>query len=635
MKHWIVFGVAMLACANPPASAAIRAVFVGVDRYAYSQTNVETAEFKDLRGAVADTQHIKAAFRSAYGLDLDVPDAGQCQSANSVSITLTDACATRAAILKALDEQIKASSRGDTLVFYFAGHGSQVYDDQVFDQASEHNDTIMPTDARKPGASEPTDILDRELRDIIDRATSADVNVVTIFDSCNSGTATRGDIADGEGRSAPPLRVKSVRPAARSRGLGRGGGYRVHFAAAADGEVAREVGGAGVRSGVFTSALAQTLAAMPDASFADMAAEVRLKVNEGGHSLQTPQAEGELQATLGGKSRPVPLYEARPANGAVLLEGGGQLTGVTRGSTYALFASTTEARKDGAKPLATARVTEVAAASATLALDGPTTAALPSRLVARETAHVFGETTLLVRNEARVPAERDLVGKAIAASSVARIGEPAQLVVAKRADAFHLFTRDGTEVASLGSVRTPDFEPKLLEALQKVAHVQTLLALRTDPSTAKVRFCIANGDYDIYKCPSPATPVLAVNQALKISVINDSSAARYIYVFGIDEQYNVAVMLPPNGGRDPAVAPGRPLQDSSGTVTDPGLYRFVTVATDAPINAAALEQRGTRDPAGCRTALEQLLCNAAAGTRDPSVPRVGQWTAIVVSAIAK
>jgi hypothetical protein len=634
MKHWIVPGLAMLTCASAPANAAIRAVFVGVDRYAYSQTNVETAEFKDLRGAVADTQHIKAAFRAAYGLDLDVPVAGQCQSANAASITLTDACATRAAVLKALDDQIKASSRGDTLIFYFAGHGSQVYDDQVFDQASEHNDTIMPTDARKPGASEPTDILDREIRDIIDRATATDVNVVTIFDSCNSGTATRGNIADGEGRSAPPLRVASVRPATRSRSMGRGGGYRVHFAAAADGEVAREVGGAGVRSGVFTSALAQTLAAMPSASFADMAAEVRLKVNEGGHSLQTPQAEGELQATLGGKSRPVPLYEARPANGAVLLEGGGQLTGVTKGSTYALFASTTEARKDGAKPLATARVTDVAAASATLALDGPGTATLPARLVARETAHVFGETTLLVRNEARAPAERDLVGKAIAASSVARIGEPAQLVIAKQADEFHLFTRDGTDVASLGSVRKPDFEPRLLEALQKVAHVQTLLALRTDPSTARVRFCIANGDYDVYKCPSP-TPNLAINQALKISVINDSSAARYIYVFGIDEQYNVAVMLPPNGGRDPAVAPGRPLQDSSGTVTDPGLYRFVTVATDAPINAAALEQRGTRDPAGCRTALEQLLCNAAAGTRDPSVPSVGEWTAIVVSAIAK
>jgi hypothetical protein len=57
----------------------------------------------------------------------------------------------------------------------------------------------------------------------------------------------------------------------------------------------------------------------------------------------------------------------------------------------------------------------------------------------------------------------------------------------------------------------------------------------------------------------------------------------------------------------------------------------VTIATDAPINAAALQQDGTgvRDPAACTSPLERLLCAASAGTRDPSVPRVGAWTATV------
>jgi hypothetical protein len=635
VKQWVVSALALLSCASGSADAAIRAVFVGVDSYLYSQTNVESADFKDLRGAVADSRHIKAALRTAYGLDLDVPKPGQCKSANGVSITLTDNCATRAAVLEALEGQIQASSRGDTVLFYFAGHGSQVFDDQEFDQASENNGTIMPTDARKPGAQVPTDIFDREIRDVIDRASAADVNVVTMFDSCHSGTATRGDVVDGEGRSAPPLRVAKLPPATRSRGVAQGNGYRVHLAAAADGEIAKEVGLDGARSGVFTTALAQTLVAMPHASFADIAAEVRVKVLESGHSRQTPQAEGELQASLGGNSRRVPLYDARPKNGAVVLDGGGRLTGVTVGSTYALFASTTEAMKDGTAPLATARVTDVAAASATLALDGPSASVLPSRLVARETAHVFGETAVLVRNSVTVPAERDLVGKAIAASSAARIGEPAQLVIVKGADEFQLLTLDGTVVASLGGVRESGFEPRLLEALRKVAHVQTLLALRTDPSTAQVRFCIANAEYDPFRCPSPAFPELSVDKALKITVFNDAGAARYVYVFGIDERYNVAVLLPPNGGRDPALVPGRPQSDSGATVTEPGLYRFVTVATDEPINATALEQRGTRDPSGCRTALERLLCNAATGTRDPSVPRVGQWTAIVSSAIAR
>jgi hypothetical protein len=66
----------------------------------------------------------------------------------------------------------------------------------------------------------------------------------------------------------------------------------------------------------------------------------------------------------------------------------------------------------------------------------------------------------------------------------------------------------------------------------------------------------------------------------------------------------------------------------------PGRYRFVTIATDTPIDAAALEQdgAGARDPAACRSALERLLCAAATGTRDPSAPRVGSWTATVSTA---
>ena len=138
---------------TPAAAPAIRAVFVGIDKYRYSETNVPGAGFKDLRGAVGDAGRIKAALRTAYRLDLDTPAAGQCKSANAVSTTLTDDCADREAIMAALDRQIAASTPGDTLLFYYAGHGSQFIDDQAFDQASGYNDTILPTDAREPGAT--------------------------------------------------------------------------------------------------------------------------------------------------------------------------------------------------------------------------------------------------------------------------------------------------------------------------------------------------------------------------------------------------------------------------------------------------------------------------------------------------
>ena len=56
------------------------------------------------------------------------------------------------------------------------------------------------------------DILDNELRILIDSARARGINVVTIFDSCNSGTATRDPTFDSgmiRNRGAPALRVKN------------------------------------------------------------------------------------------------------------------------------------------------------------------------------------------------------------------------------------------------------------------------------------------------------------------------------------------------------------------------------------------------------------------------------------------
>lgn len=624
----------------PPAASAIRAVFVGVDQYRYSSARVPGAGFNDLHGAVGDVGRIKAALHTAYGLDLDAPSAGKCRSGNAVSLTLTDDCADRASILAALDQQIKAGTAGSTLIFYFAGHGSQFIDDQNFDQASGYNDTILPTDARKPGAPSASDILDRELYAIINRATAANINVVTIFDSCNSGTATR-DFAGGESRGAPPLHVKKgERPPVPFAGAASGPGYRVHFAAAADGEEAQEVGSVGVRAGVFTAALASTLVELPNASFADIAAEARLRVEELGHPLQHPQAEGSLQASLGGADVRVATLDATPGDPVTLA--GGQLSGVTEGSTYALFGSTSDALRQGAQPLATGRVAAVEASRATLALDAAPQHPLPARLVARETAHAFGQRVLWVRDRARSIAGRALVDHAVATLPFARLGEPAQLSIGSTSadDAeVDLYADDGSRIGGLGNPRDPGFVATLLNALQKVARVQALLGLRTDPKTADVQFCIATGQYDVYSCPGGGASgaVLKLDRPAQITAVNKSDQKRFVYVFGIDANYSVTLLLPPDGGVDVALGAHQPLQRGDIAPNSAGQYRFVTIATDAPINAAALEQdgAGTRDLAGCVTALERALCSAATGARDVSAPRVGAWTATVSTAVVQ
>ena len=136
-----------------PDTRRIHALIVGIDRYRHSDARQPGAVFSDLRGAVGDAQRFKQALAELYGVNVDVPTEGACDSSNDLTTTLTDDCATRARILKALEQRIETLSPGDTLLFYFAGHGSRYRDDEVRDQDTGYNGTIMPTDARNPDGS--------------------------------------------------------------------------------------------------------------------------------------------------------------------------------------------------------------------------------------------------------------------------------------------------------------------------------------------------------------------------------------------------------------------------------------------------------------------------------------------------
>jgi|694.fasta_scaffold36332_3 hypothetical protein len=623
----------------------VRALFVAVDKYQFSKTHVPSAKFKDLRGAVRDAGLIKDALRGAYGFELDRigPDGG-CRSSNELSTTLTDACATRAAILAGIDELVDRSTSGDTILFYFAGHGGRIVDSLEQDQASGSNSTILPHDARDPEAPTRGDILDRELRDRIDRASARGVNVVTIFDSCHSGTATRADPGIGEPRFAPELKMdrgdRTHKRSAIPWWSGGGRGYRVHLAAARDDEEAREVpvgpDAEGARAGVFTTALAATLLAMPDATFDDIMVETRRAVESGGQSRQHPQAEGALDTRLRGGGVRAVLYAAEPTpEGATLAAG--SLSGVTQGSVFALFADSTTATAPEASPITNGVVRSVEASVASLGIDSATVTPLPTRLVARKTLHAFGDIDLRIRNAVPRNAGGTAVDAALAAlAPLARIADPPQLLVSRHGKGVALKTADAEPIADLGDPREPTFPSLLADAVRKYAHVQALLGLRSDPASSAATFCIDHDlDYDLLSCPPPegrGPRTLTVDRKAKLSLVNTdrARAPRHLYLFGIDPSLGVTVLWPTGGGVDPPLPWKRAVQRTIAANTA-GRYRFVTIATDAPINAAALQQDGTgvRDPAACTSPLERLLCAASAGTRDPSVPRVGAWTATV------
>ncbi|WP_353200479.1 caspase family protein [Sandarakinorhabdus sp.] len=625
------FGILLAALAAPvSASAAVRAVFVGIDNYQFSRSaGVASAGFDDLSGAVGDTLRIKATLARVYGLALDAPSPGGCRSGNATSITLTNTCATKAAILQAWNSAIAASQPGDTLILYFAGHGSRFIDDRALDQASRYNSTLMATNARQPGAVANADILDHEVRAVIDRATAKGVRVVTWFDSCNSGTASR----DGQSasRTAPDLRVSGLRPIAQPAQYGTYGAYRVHLGAAGDGQDAKEVGSVGARAGVFTTALASALQAMPRASFADIAASVVKEVTQQTRGRQVPHAEGALRAALDGPEIKVATFDV-VRDGNQLILAGGALVGITPGSRFALYPGTSAAlRVGGDAPLLRARIVQVAPGMAVLAPEGPLPAGLPGRMVAREEMHGFGalKLGLAVADPAALAAVRRLGFVAVdARGPFALVAGPAGM---------ELRGRGGTALATLPPATAAEFGVRLASALEKIARVEAWLnVVRPRPG---VGLCVLNGNratFDPAYCPPPpGRRTLKLEQPALVSIINESDAPRHGYVFAVGQKYDVTLVLPGFGAREPALAPGQalPIPDGQDIVPDEtGPLRFVAIASDVPLNATVLEQSSTDmvDTTACLSAVARAFCLGADGARGGGGGRVNNWSAAVI-----
>ena len=178
--------------ANP--SPSVRALFVGIDHYSYSHDHDATADptFTDLPGAVAQRDLFMRGLWDRKYLKFDkdpatAAGAGRCEAADSVSITLTDACATRTSIVKALDALIRASAPGDGVLFYFAGQGSQ-----HLSAAGYPAGRIMPSDARRPAAPDHPDIGDADVKAEIDLAAARGVKLFPIFDLSSSALEAFG-----------------------------------------------------------------------------------------------------------------------------------------------------------------------------------------------------------------------------------------------------------------------------------------------------------------------------------------------------------------------------------------------------------------------------------------------------------
>ncbi|MFH1076581.1 MAG: caspase family protein [Pseudomonadota bacterium] len=146
-----------------------KALLVGINDYA-----PVGAGGPDLRGCVNDVRDV-ANTLSVLGIVPAAPGTMQI---------LTDARATRAAILNGFKWLIKGAKKGDVLVFHYSGHGSQVADVSG-DELDRKDETICPHDYATAGM-----IKDDDFRALL-AGLPEGVNLDIILDSCHSGTGTR------------------------------------------------------------------------------------------------------------------------------------------------------------------------------------------------------------------------------------------------------------------------------------------------------------------------------------------------------------------------------------------------------------------------------------------------------------
>ena len=180
-----------------PVHAAKRALVIGIDDYKHSK-------IPDLGGCVGDGNAMVKILKDHLGFT------------DSEIKYLINSQATRAGILNALDKWVvDGTDVGDKILIYYAGHGYFTEDDNG-DEKDEKNpmgETLCPHDTDpdllKDRTKKGNMITDDEIGERLARLKGR--QVILIFDSCHSGTATRG----GMGKELP---VRSLSFAPRKEG---------------------------------------------------------------------------------------------------------------------------------------------------------------------------------------------------------------------------------------------------------------------------------------------------------------------------------------------------------------------------------------------------------------------------------
>ncbi len=352
----LLFSAALCLAALPALARENHALLIGVNEYQ------NLAERWWLRGPSNDVALVAEYLKT----EAPVPFAAGNVTVLSDGI---DGAAepTLAAIRAAFADLTARVEPGDFVYLHFSGHGTQA---PALDPATELDgldELFLPMDigpwSNQIGAVENA-LVDDEIGALIDGLRARGAHVWAVFDSCHSGTVTRGlEIADDDVRTRQlSPEALGLDPAALEDGISRSigdprevevpfdagdaeEGSFVAFFAAQTNEVTPEKNlpkGKPDRrpQGVFTFTLMQVLAEYPGATYSQIGQEVLRRYAVGNLARSTPLFEGDLDqvAFAGDGGGRVSQWQAQVVDGAFTIPAG-SLHGLSEGAVLAVMAT--------------------------------------------------------------------------------------------------------------------------------------------------------------------------------------------------------------------------------------------------------------------------------------------------------
>lgn len=621
----------------------IRGLLVGVGGYQH------TDAWSPLEGPPHDVARLKKTLMDRFG----TPDEDL--------VLLSQDAATRDGIQKGLLDLVEAAQPGETLIFYYAGHGFAVPNRQPppgslyekFDPEDDGLDEcLVAINAPKPDDPNFVDCVVRDdfFETILEKAVKkvrpngdGPGSVIFLFDSCHSGTISRSAKALGKiertnlkyraatgatPKPNSPEVLEASRHSAGSKGW-------VVLSACGPRQTAKEDPSHG---GDFTNALVTALEDPrlgPDSNYNDL---MRLIASTPYFYDQSPVAEGDRDMLLfGGTAKPREAYISvlQTGQNKVVLDRG-KLLGLTPGTKVALYQVGAKSADDKSKFITEAVVQEAGTDlyRATAQVEKGKPEDLRSA-VGWVTEQNFGQIELPVYFD---PAAEPL-------SNLTQ--DPLVKKVARGADAEVLAWNENgklrLERKSGGNIVEGVSDPSIIRrALRGEARRQYLTRMINSPQNLEVTLIpgkFPDGTIGSFQ-PNSNQPesdgryAFGNGEQALLRVKNVSSEDLFISVLNFTADGAVKVFYPYGEEAKKKIAPGQTLEIDCAFDGGSGQEGFKVLGTSQEIDLLFLESNGqersaAQPEATLNSPFGQLMTSVMSGTRAsrPSIKEPGSYVA--------